>query len=178
MICHRRQPDAPAPVLSNSLGTTLEMWDAGGRAVRQPPPDPLRHARPWRQPCFPGPYRMDGPGPGCAGAARCVEHRPSRFCGISMAATPGCGWGARWRAHARHCRVQIKRRQDRHRPHGRACRHRAQPGRRRHAGAGRFRTRPLVSPQALPKPIQTSSNARRHGLQASPLKATPPAAKP
>ena len=51
---------APPLLLSNSLGTSLEMWEPQMRGARGPLPcDPLRQPRPWAVGGDAGPYTIE-----------------------------------------------------------------------------------------------------------------------
>ena len=87
-------PDAPALVLSNSLGTTLEMWDAqvaalsaSHRLIRY---DTRGHGG---SPVTPGPYRMDGLGQDVLSLLDALNIDKAAFCGISMGGHTGLWLG-------------------------------------------------------------------------------------
>ena len=87
-------PDAPALVLSNSLGTTLEMWDAqvaalsaSHRLIRY---DTRGHGG---SPVTPGPYRMDDLGQDVLALLDALNIDQAYFCGISMGGHTGLWLG-------------------------------------------------------------------------------------
>ena len=87
-------PDAPALVLSNSLGTTLEMWDAqvaalsaSHRLIRY---DTRGHGG---SPVTPGPYRMDDLGQDVLSLLDALNIEKAAFCGISMGGHTGLWLG-------------------------------------------------------------------------------------
>lgn len=85
---------APALVLSNSLGTTLEMWDLqiealvkDWRVIRY---DTRGHGR---SPLTPGPYSFDDLGQDVLGVLDALEVERAAFCGISMGGHTGLWMG-------------------------------------------------------------------------------------
>ena len=87
-------PDAPALVLSNSLGTTLEMWDAqvaslsaSHRLIRY---DTRGHGG---SPVTPGPYRMDDLGQDVLALLDALNIDQAYFCGVSMGGHTGLWLG-------------------------------------------------------------------------------------
>lgn len=85
---------APVLVLSNSLGTTLEMWDAqvaafvkDWRVVRY---DTRGHGR---SPVTPGPYSVADLGRDVLGILESLEVERAAFCGISMGGHTGLWLG-------------------------------------------------------------------------------------
>ena len=87
-------PDAPALVLSNSLGTTLEMWDGQAEALagryRVLRYDTRGHGG---SPVTPGPYRMDGLGQDVLSLLDALNIDKAAFCGISMGGHTGLWLG-------------------------------------------------------------------------------------
>ena len=86
--------DAPALVFSNSLGTTLEMWDAqvaalsaSHRLIRY---DTRGHGG---SPVTPGPYRMDDLGQDVLSLLDALNIDKAAFCGISMGGHTGLWLG-------------------------------------------------------------------------------------
>lgn len=88
------QPDAPALVLSNSLGTTLEMWDAqvaalsaSHRLIRY---DTRGHGG---SPVTQGPYSVDDLGQDVLALLDALNIDQAYFCGISMGGHTGLWLG-------------------------------------------------------------------------------------
>ncbi len=95
-------PDAPALVLSNSLGTTLEMWDAqvaalsaSHRLIRY---DTRGHGG---SPVTPGPYRMVDLGQYVLSLLDALNIDKAAFCGISMGGHTGLWLGVHASARMR-----------------------------------------------------------------------------
>lgn len=98
-------PAAPALILSNSLGTTLEMWnpqvESLSRDYRLIRYDTRGHGG---SPITPGPYRFADLGQDVLAILDALELQQALFCGISMGGHTGL-WlgihaGARWRGIA------------------------------------------------------------------------------
>ncbi|ARU04468.1 3-oxoadipate enol-lactonase [Comamonas serinivorans] len=87
-------PDAPALILSNSLGTTLEMWDpqvaALAKAFRLVRYDTRGHGG---SPVTPGPYDFDGLGQDVLAVLDALAIETAAFCGISMGGHTGLWLG-------------------------------------------------------------------------------------
>lgn len=93
-VCLDGPDDAPALVLSNSLGTTLEMWDAQAerfatthRVVRY---DTRGHGR---SDVSPGPYTLDQLGGDVLALLDALGIVRASFCGISMGGLTGLWLG-------------------------------------------------------------------------------------
>jgi 3-oxoadipate enol-lactonase len=87
-------PAAPALILSNSLGTTLEMWEPQVRAFSKDHRliryDTRGHGG---SPATPGPYTFDMLGQDVLAVLDALEIRQSAFCGISMGGHTGLWLG-------------------------------------------------------------------------------------
>ena len=93
-VCVQGPEGAPALVFSNSLGTTLEMWDAqvaalsaSHRLIRY---DTRGHGG---SPVTPGPYRMDDLGQDVLSLLDALNIDKAAFCGISMGGHTGLWLG-------------------------------------------------------------------------------------
>ena len=83
---------ATGPVLlfSNSLGTTIDMWEPQLAAFESPGSDPaLRYAGPRTKRCDAGPMLDRGPGARRRGAARRASDPKVHFCGLSVGGVIG-----------------------------------------------------------------------------------------
>ncbi|AWB32533.1 3-oxoadipate enol-lactonase [Orrella marina] len=84
-VCDQGEPSAPVLMLSNSLGTTLEMWEPQIEAF-------TRHYRVIRydtrghggSPVAPGPYTFDGLGEDALAILDALKIEKASFCGVSM----------------------------------------------------------------------------------------------
>ena len=87
-------PAAPALILSNSLGTTLEMWEpqvaAFSRQHRLIRYDTRGHGG---SPITPGPYRFDELGQDVLAVLDALQVEQAAFCGISMGGHTGLWLG-------------------------------------------------------------------------------------
>lgn len=93
-IAQHGPADAPVLVLSNSLGTTLEMWDAQAAALgsefRVLRYDTRGHGG---SVCTPGPYRFEQLGADVLAILDALHIPTAHFCGISMGGLTGLWLG-------------------------------------------------------------------------------------
>lgn len=92
-VCVDGDAAAPALILSNSLGTTLEMWDpqveALSKSHRLIRYDTRGHGG---SPVTPGPYRFDDLGQDVLAVLDALHIEQAAFCGLSMGGTLASGW--------------------------------------------------------------------------------------
>ena len=84
-VCDQGDPQAPVLMLSNSLGTTLEMWEpqieAFTKNYRVLRYDTRGHGG---SPVTPGPYTFDGLGEDALAILDALKIERASFCGVSM----------------------------------------------------------------------------------------------